>query len=140
MPAGPVNRISPGGLGLPDKTYYQRFPNDSSVQVEVNAVRDTYLCSSYTRVRRREYLGVGDTHPSPRLLEKYPPSPHVGDTDIYSPWAFQHLFAPPPASVLWIFYLFIFHIPFLSHPLSSLLISIPLSPWFLSSFSYFMRI
>ena len=24
--------ISPAGLGLPDKTFYQRFPNDSSIQ------------------------------------------------------------------------------------------------------------
>jgi hypothetical protein len=26
-------RISPAGLGLPEKTFYQRFPNDSSIQV-----------------------------------------------------------------------------------------------------------
>ena len=28
-----IVRVSPSGLGLPDRTYYTRFPNDSAVQV-----------------------------------------------------------------------------------------------------------
>ena len=29
-----IIRVSPAGLGMPDKTFYQRFPNDSSIQVQ----------------------------------------------------------------------------------------------------------
>ena len=32
-PGQNIIRISPSGLGMPDKTYYHRFPNDSSIQV-----------------------------------------------------------------------------------------------------------
>ena len=32
-PGQNIIRISPDGLGMPDKTFYHRFPNDSSIQV-----------------------------------------------------------------------------------------------------------
>ena len=32
-PGHNIIRISPDGLGMPDKTFYQRFPNDSAIQV-----------------------------------------------------------------------------------------------------------
>ena len=28
-----IVRVAPSGLGLPDRTYYTRFPNDSAIQV-----------------------------------------------------------------------------------------------------------
>ena len=33
-PSSNIIRISPAGLGMPDKTFYQRFPNDSSIKVD----------------------------------------------------------------------------------------------------------
>ena len=35
LPGHNIVRIDPGGLGLPDKTFYHRFPNDSSIQVRM---------------------------------------------------------------------------------------------------------
>ena len=42
-PGQNIIRVSPSGLGMPDKTFYQRFPNDSSIQVRLHtAVRIKY--------------------------------------------------------------------------------------------------
>ena len=32
-PGQNVIQVAPDGLGMPDKTYYHRFPNDSAIQV-----------------------------------------------------------------------------------------------------------
>ena len=32
-----IVRVAPSGLGLPDRTYYTRFPNDSAIQVSLRS-------------------------------------------------------------------------------------------------------
>jgi len=40
-PGQNIIRISPSGLGMPDKTYYHRFPNDSSIQAYQTFMKDS---------------------------------------------------------------------------------------------------
>ena len=38
IPGQNIIQISPSGLGMPDKTFYHRFPNDSAIQVRREGV------------------------------------------------------------------------------------------------------
>jgi len=40
-PGQNIIRVSPSGLGMPDKTFYQRFPNDSSIQAYQTFLKDS---------------------------------------------------------------------------------------------------
>jgi len=40
-PGRNIVRVSPSGLGLPDRTYYTRFPNDSAVQAYQTFMKDS---------------------------------------------------------------------------------------------------
>lgn len=40
-PGQNIIRISPDGLGMPDKTFYHRFPNDSSIQAYQTFMKDS---------------------------------------------------------------------------------------------------
>ena len=33
VPGQNIIKVAPSGLGMPDKTFYHRFPNDSAIQV-----------------------------------------------------------------------------------------------------------
>ena len=50
-PGQNIIRISPAGLGMPDRTFYQRFPNDSAIQVREEREVDLVIvnCSRHIR-------------------------------------------------------------------------------------------
>ena len=50
-PGQNIIRISPAGLGMPDRTFYQRFPNDSAIQVREEREVDLVIvnCSRHIK-------------------------------------------------------------------------------------------
>ena len=62
-----IVRVSPSGLGLPDRTYYTRFPNDSAVQVceqHIKSLMITLVLTiqpSTTEYQAIQYIQIGGT-------------------------------------------------------------------------------